>query len=333
MNRVVVPKNRINELLDRLKREYRVAAPVMNGNVLEFREIDCHANIRLTDEITYKSPKEFLFPQVEKFMQSDENGDLIEENHAGKTVIFGVRPCDLEALKVLTTVFTTGRFTDTMFIEHLKNTVIIGMGCINEKPGCFCSDRGINKGWSKECDLFLTDSGDCYYADAITAAGETIIKEYMIGFESRQRLDESSGSITDTTAGKGLLEINADENTLFNKVDWERLSEICMGCGTCTYICPTCHCFEFKDVAEKGGISRYRCWDSCMYPKFTMHASGHNPRPTKKERYRQRVMHKYLYVKQNFGYTACTGCGRCIRSCPAGMNIKTVVNRILEELP
>jgi ferredoxin len=142
-----------------------------------------------------------------------------------------------------------------------------------------------------------------------------------------EKQDEADSSIE----GK-LLELSADENILFDKVDWDRISETCIGCGTCTYICPTCHCFDFKDVAEKGVASRYRCWDSCMYPKFTLHTSGHNPRPTKTERYRQRIMHKYVYVKKNFGYIACTGCGRCVRSCPAGVNIKSVVKRIMEEM-
>ncbi|MGI6669754.1 MAG: 4Fe-4S dicluster domain-containing protein [Acetivibrionales bacterium] len=129
-----------------------------------------------------------------------------------------------------------------------------------------------------------------------------------------------------------ILQLDMDENVLFNYDIWEKVSETCLGCGTCTYICPTCHCFGFRDTAVKGEASRYRYWDSCMYPKFTLHASGHNPRPTRKERFRQRVMHKYVYIKKNFGLTACTGCGRCIRSCPAGINIRSVVKSIMQEV-
>lgn len=330
MSRVVIPKNRVNELLDNLKSEYRIAAPVLEDGVFQFKEVDSSEQVRLTDEITYKSPKEFIFPQIEKFLRFDEKGDLIQENKTEKTVIFGVKPCDLEALKVLTAVFTKGKFTDTLFVEHLKNTIIIGIGCISEKPGCFCSDRGLDKGSSKECDVFLKDMGEYYIADVLTEGGQGVIKNFLPGLDSAEDDVKTEDSTSGISQEKKLLELNSDEDTLFNKINWEEISETCMGCGTCTYICPTCHCFEFKDVADKGSVNRYRCWDSCMYPNFTMHTSGHNPRASKKERYRQRILHKYLYVKQNFGYTACTGCGRCIRSCPAGMNIKSVVKGIME---
>lgn len=329
MGHAVIPKSRIRELLDSLRKEYRVVAPVMDIGALEFKEIRSADQVRLSDEVAYKSPKEFFFPQVEKFLRFDKNGELIEEKQNGKTVIFGVRPCDLEALKILTAVFTGGKFDDVLFAGHLENTVVIGMGCVSEKPGCFCGDRGINKNSSRECDLFLTDMGDYYSADILSKAGEYVVNNFL---PETEPIGDVESSAAGSPADIRLLELDTDENTLFNKIDWERISETCMGCGTCTYVCPTCHCFEFKDAAEKEGTSRYRCWDSCMYPKFTLHTSGHNPRPSKKERYRQRVMHKYLYIKQNFGYTACTGCGRCIRSCPAGMNIKSVVSRIMEEL-
>ena len=119
---------------------------------------------------------------------------------------------------------------------------------------------------------------------------------------------------------------------MFDKIDWVKYTDICQGCGLCTFICPTCHCFEFKDVDENGSVCRYRNWDSCMFPKFTVHASGHNPRASIKERYRQRVLHKYSYIPKNFGYVSCTGCGRCIRSCPAGVNIRSIVEGITEDL-
>lgn len=324
----VVQKSRINEFIDALKRKYRVIAPVKADKLLQFKEVSSSKEADLNDEITYKSAKEFYFPQNEKLLHFSENGDVSEESRALETIIFGVRPCDLEAIKIITAVFTKGRFTDTPFVNHLDNTILIGLGCLKEKPGCFCEDRSLSKENSVDCDIFLTDMGDYYLADVISDDGEKIIKDFLPGVESVEP------AITESCKNeeKVLLELNTDEDTLFNKIDWESISETCIGCGTCTYICPTCHCFEFKDVAEKGGTTRYRCWDSCMYPKFTLHTSGHNPRPSKKERYRQRIMHKYLYVKENFGFIACTGCGRCIRSCPAGLNIKSVVKKIMGEL-
>lgn len=324
----VILKSRINKIIESLMTKYSIVAPVRGNNNLLFKEIQDVSDIVLSDELTYKSPKEFLFPQVEELMSFDEDGEIIESSIPGPTIIFGVKPCDLEALKVMTAVFTKGEYVDTYFKRRLDNTILVGMECMSEKPGCFCSERGIEKQYSRECDIFLKDGKESFLVEVLSDRGKALLEEFPAGM-----LD---GSITvsgafDCPAGK-TLEIDADETLLFSKIDWDRISEKCLGCGICTFICPTCHCFEFRDSSIEGRAVKYRCWDSCMYPKFTLHASGHNPRPTKKERFRQRIMHKYLYVKKNFGYTACTGCGRCIRSCPAGMNIRSVVSEIMEEL-
>ena len=324
MTHIVVPKSRLNELLEGWIGNYNVAAPVRNAGKLVFEEVQKVSDIILCDELTYKSPKEYLFPQVEKIMTFGENAEqtCVPER---KTVVFGVKPCDLDALKVMTAVFTKGKFVDTFFEKNLNNTILAGIDCQAEKPGCFCGDRGINKGYSSACDIFFSDAGDNYTVEILTDKGEELFRG--LKFE-----ETASKAALQKNVSSAVLEIDADENVLFNKIDWAAISEKCLGCGICTFICPTCHCFDFKDTVDGGEPVRYRCWDSCMYPKFTTHASGHNPRASKKERYRQRIMHKYLYVRKNFGYTACTGCGRCIRNCPAGMNIKTVVTEIIESL-
>jgi len=116
----------------------------------------------------------------------------------------------------------------------------------------------------------------------------------------------------------------------FDNPIWEEIHQKCIKCGVCTYLCPACHCFDVQDetVGEKG--RRMRNWDSCMFPKFTEHASGHNPRATQKERWRQRIMHKFNYLKENTGLYGCVGCGRCVEYCPVNLDIRKVLKDILE---
>jgi ferredoxin len=322
---ILIPKSQIGSALDAMRASFRVVAPVRVESRLVFREIENSGQVEFSDALPDLSPKEYFFPQTEMFLKYDENGAPSLANEAPKTVIFGVRPCDLHALKVLAAVFTQGNYADPLFAARRKNTVIIGLGCVAEKPGCFCAEAGINREYSPDCDIFLSDRGDRYFAEILTDAGQALAGAYLSEMEKTEPARKPVPVDIQ-------LKLNAGETELFARIDWERISETCMGCGACTFVCPTCHCFEFKDVRQEGECRRYCCWDSCMYPKFTLHASGHNPRPTKKERYRQRVLHKYLYIPANFGLTGCSGCGRCIRSCPAGMNIRSIVKGIMEEL-
>jgi len=106
---------------------------------------------------------------------------------------------------------------------------------------------------------------------------------------------------------------------------WEDSAFACLNCGTCTYVCPTCWCFDIQDETHgKKGV-RLKAWDSCMYPLFTLHTTGHNPRDTKVQRVRQRFMHKLKYYTDKYeDGIMCVGCGRCIRSCPVNIDIRNV---------
>ena len=117
----------------------------------------------------------------------------------------------------------------------------------------------------------------------------------------------------------------------FNSPKWKKLSMACLGCGSCTFACPTCQCYDIRDYDAGNGIQRYRCWDSCMYSDFTLMAHGTN-RPTQLERYRQRFMHKLVYFpSNNDGMYSCVGCGRCIEKCPMNLNIVKVIKALGED--
>ena len=314
---------------------YTILAPAAVDGVLDFRPIDAPEQIVLSDELPYKSPKEAVLPRVEALLRF--SGDQVTEEKPGKPILLiGVKPCDITALKILDAIFLgpKSRFVDPFYKKRRDLLTVFGMGCIEKKRGCFCEERGIDMDSPVGCDVCmeLTENSMMLKFDDPALS---VLMQAFTGVRS-----EVDGSLDDalfkspreSAHGTKLLEIKADETEVFDKMPWEQYVEGCLGCGTCTFLCPTCHCFEFRDSESDGAVSRYRCWDSCMYPKFTLHASGHNPRSSKKERFRQRVMHKYIYIPENFGYTACTGCGRCIRSCPGGVNIRKTVSDISARL-
>ena len=321
---IIISKSAIKSMLSGLMKQRIVFAPVSNGKKIDYLQTTDSDSIVFSDELPYKSPKEIFFPRCEKIV-TFKDGEAVAEMPEEKTVLFGARPCDLEALEIMKKVFTQGKFKDPYFETRYDNALIIGVGCAAQKPGCFCDKRETDMGYSDKCDLFLDAGGDDYKVLFVSEKGRAELSGFIEG------LDRFENPAREFKPEKTIL-IESTEEDIFKKINWEEVVDICQGCGMCTYICPTCHCFMFKDANEGDSACRYRNWDSCMFPKFTLHASGHNPRSAKHERYRQRIAHKYLYVKKNFGSVACTGCGRCVRSCPAGMNIKTVAEGIMEEL-
>lgn len=307
--------------LTELMKQYTVVAPAMEDNRLVYAEIRDVSHIVLDNQLPYKSPKEVVFPRIEHMMRFLE--DKVEDAQEIKPVLLiGAKPCDVAAMKIFDEIFTgdRGKFKDSFYKNRRNCLTVIGMACQEKKPGCFCDERGTDLWFSPDCDGFLNlaDGGLVY--EPLTEKGAGLFP----GIEAEP-----------VRPGGGLEEIlviQAEEADVFITMPWETYTEGCIGCGTCTYICPTCHCFNLRDAEQKGTVTRTRVWDSCMYPNFTLHAGGHNPRTRKYERFRQRVLHKYLYILKNYGYTACTGCGRCIRSCPGGLNIRNTVSDISKRL-
>jgi len=356
----LISKNEMQGFLRHLGAKRTLVCPVDTGKVIEFREIDIalldknQGNILdathiLDEHVSYKALKEYYFPQTE-LMFTFENDDVVDNKDIPGYAIFGARPCDLEALRVMNAVYSTGKYADPFFHRRLEANFLIGIGCKNLKRECFCQEMGVDKKFSDFCDVMLTDNGDTYSVEYLSEKGRLELDGYLgvngkLKMENGKLGDEDeedgnlrasagkSGTITDNRPESSLaLDVDKDDSVYFDIIDWAKVTEACKGCGICTYICPTCYCFDFKDVSKKGIAERYKCWDSCMYPKFTLHASGHNPRENRFERYRQRVLHKYKYVPNNFdGFVACTGCGRCARSCPVGVNIKDIVCKLKME--
>jgi ferredoxin len=312
---------------------YQVFAPEKEDNFFYFRQLSSGDQATLDYTNSRISPKEVLFPRSEKlFCYRNEAGDvqLTEQVDKEKKVVFGVRPCDAKSFLLLDKVFNGEQYVDPYYLNRRNSTVLVGLGCNQPAATCFCASLSGGPFSQEGLDILLTDIGDQYLVEVVTERG----KELLSGMDlpdAGQEAQAAARAVKESAACSSQVDLGGLKYRLdvnFDDPIWTLLSEKCLGCAACTYSCPTCHCFDIVDeVSGKEGC-RNRNWDACMFPLFTLHGSGHNPRPTGKERFRQRVMHKFKYFVDNYGATACVGCGRCIVNCPVNIDIRQVIEQI-----
>lgn len=327
---MIISKKDIPAFLDGLMGEYRVFAPVKTDTYTMFQQLKSGTEAVLDYSNTKIPPKGILFPQSEKLFTYSVAGEAVKVEEViddAKSVVFGVRPCDAKSIALLDNVFDNDKYQDPYYLTRRANTVLVGIGC-NEPAGtCFCTSVGCSPFDTTGLDLLLVDTGDAFVVEAVTDKGKDVVAK--AGFAAAGDADQAAAARAKEAAAVS-CEVNTDG--LKDKLDvnfydgiWDLIHEKCLGCGACTYSCPTCHCFDIVDDAEGTDGCRIRNWDSCMFPLFTLHGSGHNPRTSGKERYRNRVMHKFKYFVDNFDAVACVGCGRCINNCPVNLDIREVL--------
>ncbi len=288
---------------------------------------------------TVRGIKDFFFPQSEDLMKFKTEGKKIEvidiRSEAEDFVIFGARACDVRAMTVLDNVFLHQEPVDTYYKNRRGHGIIMSMACTRPVESCFCGTFDIDAA-NPEGDVVCYKTDDTLYMDAKTEKGEALLSSLGAVVsdcdcnavnEQKELIKSRLGKLPLATLSKDSFGEGKTEN-FFNAPEWAELSESCLGCGTCTFVCPTCQCYDIRDFKINDGVVRYRCWDSCMYSDFTKMSAG-QPRLTQLERFRQRFMHKLVYYPERYGgLFSCVGCGRCLNKCPIRTNIVKVMKKL-----
>ncbi|GAA6397404.1 4Fe-4S dicluster domain-containing protein [Solibaculum mannosilyticum] len=287
---------------------------------------------------TVRSAKDFFFPQTENLVDFKVEGKKIEvidpRSESEDFVVFGVRACDARSFTILDKVFLADP-VDSYYKSRREHGTIITMACTKPEETCFCTLFDIDA-TNPEGDIRSWMTNDRVYFEAVTEKGTALLDSMkdLLGDSDNSAVEsqkaETKKILERLPFGKLKMDEFKGENLLelFDSPKWAGLSEACLGCGTCTFVCPTCQCYDIRDFDTGHGIKRFRCWDSCMYSDFTRMAHG-NPRLTQLERFRQRFMHKLVYFpSNNDGEYGCVGCGRCLAKCPIHMNIVKVIKTL-----
>jgi len=329
----VIAKQDIAAWLKSLMGKFEVIAPVTEDGVTRFRAIEDPSAIDLGPTPAAGGLRGHFTPETETLFEYELSGPTAEvkapESEVKEGLIFGARACDAAALRYVDAVYSHDEPVDALYLNRREHTVIAGLFCSEPSWSCFCTEVGDFLTNPVGMDAYFTDIGDKLYAQALTPKGEELLSAPQFKPASPPRRDaQAVEEVRKKTLAK--LPEAKDHAAAAGPYNWDhpawlKLAEKCLGCGVCSYLCPTCHCFDIMECAMGNRGSRFRCWDTCQFEKFTLMGAGHNPRPTKKERTRQRIFHKFKYSPERYGILGCVGCGRCISACPVNIDIRRVI--------
>jgi sulfhydrogenase subunit beta (sulfur reductase) len=317
----------LRRVLDAGAGNYAVYAPVRKDFGVMIERITDPEDVSLDHVLTKNTLKDVMLPSCEPIARYDLEKGAVVPVADGEEILLvvGSRPCDAAAQAVLDKILG-GEIADRRYADRRKRSIIATVACSKCDSACFCTSMGYGPHDETGSDVLLLPTEGGYLIRAVTGRGSDFLRDIGIP-------EDTGGKVTPPPeparkVATGGLKAWLDKN--FDDCIWEEVSENCLSCGICYYLCPTCHCFDIVDEAGLTRGERLRIWDACSFSGFTKMAS-HQPRVGQHARYRQRIMHKFKYTVDNVGETACVGDGRCIRFCPVGVDITEVLERLAGE--
>ncbi|MDR2892139.1 MAG: 4Fe-4S dicluster domain-containing protein [Deltaproteobacteria bacterium] len=340
-----ISRAKLADWLKELSSRFEVWAPRKEGegarSVVVYRPFEAEKGLELDRKPT-ESAKHTMFPRSETLFNFRRNLvegapslELEEAADPAPRLVFGLLSCDARGFQIFDPVYngsgTNGQAKDTYYLKRRSSTVLIVKSCSKVLSTCFCNWVGGGPASTEGADVLATEVQDGFLLTPVSERGAAVLDSSLLAATNSDM--ESAAADSQTKAAAALPaapDLKESQSALLGKFDnaafWQAESSKCLSCGACTYLCPTCYCFNISDEAAGYNGVRLRNWDSCMMPLFTMEASGHNPRTPKMGRLKNRVGHKFSYYPSlHGGRIACCGCGRCIKSCPSSVDIRRIV--------
>jgi ferredoxin len=337
----IIAIEKISQLAAMLMDMGMLLAPVREISGHNFMEIADPKQVDLDFYNTIMSPKGAFFPHKEDFVKYKIGKPLSEAEpvlfNMKPAFLFGARPCDVKSFEIMDIHFNAEGIIDPYWRHRRESTTIFGYAFDLDKPvdpADFYNTLGIHAADPEGSDIFMVKKEKDLLLKSITPKGEKLLTHLSI-------LDKATSG--DEKYFEEYIKRGKEYKTRFTSVDpeavaleledvfdntdfWTRMSSACLSCGVCTFVCPTCYCFDICDDTLFGQGTRRRVWDACMFTDFTLEASGHNPRTQVYQRLRQKFCHKYSFHIRKYGVISCVGCGRCTRYCPVNIDIFNFVD-------
>lgn len=337
-----ISRENLFKLLDALKVNYKVFVPVKKGEQRFYKKYDGHDEI-VIGEVRAFEPLKAFFSRARERVAEGFRPDIPHSSDKPFAII-GVKACDLKSLKVQDHVFKNHDYKDPFYIKGREENLIISADCTNVIDTCFCLALGIQPYPQEHFDLNLSPVKVGFAVEVGSPKGQALIDKHAALFaQTTEGLISERDQQRDWVAKR--VEGNIQENNIphqdtykgiiekkYASGIWEDEAKTCVECGACNTVCPTCHCFLLYDQKDDARMARLRIWDSCMIKDFARVAGGANPRPKLWMRLRNRFEKKFDFFPKIADVYACTGCGRCISACPAKIDIRKVLKRLVSDV-
>ncbi|HUU79261.1 MAG TPA: 4Fe-4S dicluster domain-containing protein [candidate division Zixibacteria bacterium] len=346
----IITRQDLPKLIDALVKDYSVIAPTYEKNVPTFSEVknssEVEFSILFKEKLPMIPPKKIFLPANQTVFRysltegiTEGCGDISNSTFKKNIVLFGISPCDITGVGVLERIFKDN-YSDDVFLKLRERTTIIGMNCLDHcYENCFCESMNSNDPKSG-FDIMLTEiSEQKLIAVPNSDNGKKILRQYNELFQEVHYYDINNYNKAIETKQKNFKrEIQVEGlashvEDSFESSLWEEFTDKCLFCGSCTFVCPTCYCYNVMDKVSinlKDG-ERQREWDSCYYPEFALVAGDHNFRERKAQRFRYRYLHKFVDLPRRYNFEGCVGCGRCITYCPTKIDVRDVLKKVRGE--
>lgn len=330
----------LRTLLGALAETYTVLVPVQDGEHCVYHKWPINGHTMVLDKVRTASPvKGFFFKARERVAQGFE--PQVPQRSDKPLCVVGVKSCDLKGFVIEDFVFAAEDDPDPFYVQSREDSLIISCDCTCAIDTCFCLALGVKPHPESHFDLNLTPLNGEFLVQVGSEKGQAVVDQHGQLFHppndellaERNRLREKVVQAVEQNLLKhrvpsqaqypGIIERNFESGV------WKDEAKTCVECGACNTICPTCHCFLLCDQKSASRFARFRVWDSCLLKGFARVAGGGNPRPQLWMRLRNRFEKKFDFFPKVSGEYACTGCGRCISACPAKIDIRRVLNRLV----